>query len=88
MSLITPDFGLFFWMVVAFGLILLILRKFAWSPILRGLESREKTIAEGLENAERHRLELEQWGEQRQTLEAEARKERELFLVAARTASG
>ena len=85
MSLITPDFGLFFWMVVAFGLILLILRKFAWNPILQGLQKREKTIAEGLENAERHRLELEQWGEKRQTLEAEARKEREQFLAEARS---
>ncbi|MGP1460356.1 MAG: F0F1 ATP synthase subunit B [Bacteroides sp.] len=85
MSLITPDFGLFFWMVLAFGLVLVVLRKFAWKPILGGLESRERTIAEGLENAEKHRIELEQWTEQRLSLEAEARKERELFLSEARS---
>jgi len=84
MSLITPDFGLFFWMVLAFGLVLVVLRKFAWKPILGGLESREKAIAKGLENAEKHRIELEQWTEQRLSLEAEARKERELFLTEAR----
>lgn len=84
MSLITPDFGLFFWMILAFGIVLVVLRKFAWKPILGSLDAREKAIAEGIENAEKHRLELEQWNEQRKVLESEARKERELFLTEAR----
>ena len=84
MSLITPDFGLFFWMLLAFGLVLFVLKKFAWKPILGGLASRERSIAEGLESAEKHRLALEEWTVQRQALEADARKERELFLAEAR----
>ena len=39
MSLITPDFGLFFWMLLAFGVVFFLLRKFAWGPIMQGLQS-------------------------------------------------
>ena len=51
MSLITPDFGLFFWMLIAFGLVVFVLGKFAWKPILKGLKGREDSIADALNRA-------------------------------------
>lgn len=59
MDLITPDFGLFFWMIVTFMLVFIILKKFAWKPIVQALKDREGFISEGIENAEEARLELE-----------------------------
>ncbi len=52
MDLITPDFGLFFWMLVTFILVFTILKKFAWKPIVQALKEREDNIRGGLENAE------------------------------------
>jgi F-type H+-transporting ATPase subunit b len=36
MDLVTPQIGLIFWMVVTFATALIILKKFAWKPILKG----------------------------------------------------
>jgi F-type H+-transporting ATPase subunit b len=58
MDLITPDFGLFFWMLVTFMLVFIILKKFAWKPIVQALKEREENIRDGLENAEEARNEL------------------------------
>ncbi len=59
MDLITPDFGLFFWMLVTFMLVFIILKKFAWKPIVQTLKEREDNIREGIENAEAAKGELE-----------------------------
>jgi F-type H+-transporting ATPase subunit b len=59
MDLITPDFGLFFWMLVTFSLVFVILKKFAWKPIVQALKERESNIQEGIENARDARNELE-----------------------------
>jgi F-type H+-transporting ATPase subunit b len=48
MDLITPDFGLFFWMLVTFMLVFIILKKFAWKPIVHALKEREDNIREDL----------------------------------------
>lgn len=58
MNLITPDFGLFFWMLVTFMLVFTILKRFAWKPIVHALKERENNIREGIENAEQARDEL------------------------------
>ncbi len=58
MDLITPDFGLFFWMLVTFMLVFIILKKFAWKPIVQALREREDNIRDGLENAEEAKNEL------------------------------
>jgi F-type H+-transporting ATPase subunit b len=58
MELIKPDFGLLFWMLVSFGIVLLILRTFAWKPILNALKEREKTIQERLDVARKAKKEL------------------------------
>ena len=51
MRLITPDIGLLFWMVIAFGAVLYILAKFAWKPIMKGIHQREDSIEKALESA-------------------------------------
>lgn len=48
MDLITPDFGLFFWLLVIFMLVFIILKKFAWKPIVQALREREENISDGL----------------------------------------
>ncbi|MGM0530015.1 MAG: F0F1 ATP synthase subunit B [Bacteroidota bacterium] len=58
MELIRPDFGLLFWMLVSFGIVLLILRTFAWRPILNALKERERTIQERLDVARKAKKEL------------------------------
>jgi F-type H+-transporting ATPase subunit b len=58
MDLITPDFGLFFWMMVTFTMVFIILKKFAWKPIVQALKEREDNIREGIENAEEAKNEL------------------------------
>ena len=52
MDLITPDFGLFFWQTVTLLVVLLILGKFAWKPILNTIEEREEHIKAALRAAE------------------------------------
>tara|TARA_B100000902_G_C27317833_1_gene922441 strand:- start:2273 stop:2767 length:495 start_codon:yes stop_codon:yes gene_type:complete len=59
MELVTPDIGLLFWMLLSFSLVLLILKKFAWAPILTALKDREDSIESALLNAEKARKEVE-----------------------------
>jgi len=59
---ITPfagDVGNALWTLVIFGLVLFVLGKFAWGPILKALQSREDFIRESLEKAQADRLEAE-----------------------------
>ena len=51
MSLVTPDLGLIFWTGLTFLILVFLLRKFAWRPILDGLRIREDSIAEALSQA-------------------------------------
>src|SRR5207237_4633440 len=47
------------WTTVTFALLLVVLGKFAWGPILQMIETREKTIAEAIESAKKERAEAE-----------------------------
>src|SRR6056297_2796606 len=58
MELIRPEIGVLFWMIIVFGLVLLILRVFAWKPILNALKDREKTIQQRLDIAKKAKKEL------------------------------
>ena len=51
-DLLSPSFGLFFWLLLVFGLLLYLLRRFAWGPITAALEQREQKIATSLARAE------------------------------------
>ncbi|MGE0078372.1 MAG: F0F1 ATP synthase subunit B [Bacteroidales bacterium] len=77
MGLVTPDYGLLFWMLLSFSILLFILKKFAWKPILQGLKSREEFISKALRQAEEAKAELTKIQEKNLELAEKARVERE-----------
>jgi len=85
MGLITPDYGLVVWMLISFGLVLFVLKKFAWKPIMEGLKSREETIAKSLRQAEEARNEIKKLQVYNEELAEKARIERELALKEAKS---
>ena len=58
MSLLTPHLGFFVWTIVAFVVVLLLLKKFAWKPILKSLNEREGNIANSIAAAEKVKAEM------------------------------
>jgi F-type H+-transporting ATPase subunit b len=86
MELIKPAFGLIFWMTISFGLVLFLLRKYAWKPILGSLKEREQNIADALNSAIKAKQDMEQLKAGNEQLLAEARNERDLILKEARQA--
>src|SRR5690606_23343091 len=82
--LIQFSFGLIFWMTVSFLVVLFILRKFAWKPILGALSERERTIADALDQARKAREEIAAMNARNEQLMAQAREEREALLREAR----
>jgi F-type H+-transporting ATPase subunit b len=53
MELVKPSIGLIFWMIVSFSIILFLLKKFAWKPILGMIKEREESIENALASAEK-----------------------------------
>jgi F-type H+-transporting ATPase subunit b len=84
MELLTPDFGLIFWTLIAFLIVFFILKKFAWKPILSSLDAREKGIADSLQTAERVKNEMAQLKSEHEDLLIRAREERGAMLKEAR----
>ena len=84
MELLLPKLGLFFWNLVAFLVVLFILKKFAWKQILQSLSERETGIAEALESADRVKKEMAQLKNENEALMAKAVEERTLMLKEAR----
>ena len=84
MDLITPEFGLVFWTLITFLVLLFILRKFAWKPILGAVSEREEGIKEALASAEKARQEMENLQADNERILKEARAEREAMLKEAR----
>ncbi len=84
MNLLIPDFGLFFWTLIAFLAVLFILRKFAWKPIVKTLQERESGIAESIAAAEKVKEEMKQMQAQNETLLIQAREERMQMLKEAK----
>lgn len=84
MELVKPEFGLIFWMVISFGLILFILKKFAWKPILDMLHEREASIQNALDSAEKAKEEMKALQSSNEKILADARNERDLLLKDAR----
>lgn len=58
-GLTDVNFALSFWTAVTFVILLFVLGKFAWRPILQMIEAREKTIADALESARKERAAAE-----------------------------
>ena len=84
MELVTPAIGLIFWTTVVFTLLLLLLKKFAWKPILNSLEERESGINNALEAADNARKEMQNLQSDNEQLVKEAREERDAMLKEAR----
>lgn len=80
MELFTPDFGLIFWMFVAFLVLFLLLRKFAWPIIIKSMESRADLIDKGVEYAQNAKEQLEGARKQAETYIAEAQKQQAEIL--------
>jgi F-type H+-transporting ATPase subunit b len=76
--------SLIFWEFVSFGILFLVLWKYAFPPILQTLEERERKIKESLEQADRHRAEAEQKMQEYEAKLKAASKEAETVLSAAR----
>lgn len=84
MDLITPGLGLVVWMTLAFLVVLFILKKFAWKPILESIHQREQTIENALKQAELARAEMEKLQAANEDLLRKAREERDVILKEAR----
>lgn len=89
MELIKPGLGLLFWMTVTFSIVLFLLSKFAWKPILQALKEREDSIDSALSAAKKAKDDLEKLQSDNQKLLEEARVERDKILREAQaTAQG
>lgn len=82
--LISPELGLIFWTSLSFLILLFILRKFAWKPILGAVNDREEGIKDALASAEKARLEMQNLTADNERILKEARAERETLLKEAR----
>ena len=82
--LIQPDPGLFIWTIVTFLVLLALLAKFAWRPLLQALESRQERIRKSLEDAERARQELERLQQESAKILQQARIEAESIVTQTR----
>ncbi|WP_114748001.1 F0F1 ATP synthase subunit B [Pleomorphovibrio marinus] len=83
MDLISPDLGLIIWQTIGFGILFLVLAKYAWKPILSALEEREGSIEEALSTAEKARAEMASLVSENEKLLQEARIERDQILKTA-----
>jgi F-type H+-transporting ATPase subunit b len=84
---LTVEFGLMFWTVVVFILLLLILKRFAYPALLGAVEARERALQQQLDEAERNRVESAALLEEHKKLLAEARTQAHGLLVEARTSA-
>ncbi len=84
MELITPGIGLVFWMFFSFSLLLFILGKFAWKPIIQMLNERDQTIADSLNEAKTAREEMKMLQSNNELLIIQAKEERDSIIVEAR----
>ena len=57
--LVQPDPGLFIWTILTFLVLVALLAKFAWRPLLQALESRQESIRKSLDDAQKAKQELE-----------------------------
>ena len=83
--LLRPDPGLFIWTIITFLVLLTLLAKFAWGPLLRALESRQEMIRKSLDDAEEARRELERLHLESAQILKQARVQRESIMSQSRS---
>jgi len=82
--LVQPDPGLFIWTILTFLVLLGLLAKFAWGPLLKALEERQETIRKSLDDADHAKQELERLQQESARIIAEARAEAQSIMVKSR----
>ena len=85
--LVTPDPGLFIWTIITFLVLVMLLAKFAWRPLLDALDRREKLIAKAIDDAEKARADLERVRQDATKILADARVEGEALVARSRAAA-
>jgi F-type H+-transporting ATPase subunit b len=85
MELLTPGSGLIIWQAIIFLALILLLRKYAWGPIIASLKEREQGIQESLAAAEHAKNEMASLKSDNEKLMKEARLERDAMLKEALT---
>ena len=84
MELLLPKLGLMVWVLIAFLIVFFLLKKFAWKPIMTGLNEREGNIAEAIAIAEKVKLEMAQLKNDNEKLLMQAREERAMMIKEAK----
>jgi F-type H+-transporting ATPase subunit b len=84
MGLVTPNSGTIFWLIIIFGIVIFILGKYAWKPILNVLKEREESIRDALRSADLARNQLENLKNEQDLMRVSALEEREQILKDAR----
>lgn len=82
--LVLPDIGLVFWSTISFLILLFVLGKFAWKPIMKAIGEREQGIADSIATAEKVKLEMAQLKADNEALLAKAQEERAAMLKEAK----
>jgi F-type H+-transporting ATPase subunit b len=85
--LVQLDPGLFVWTILTFLLLVFVLAKFAWKPLLKMLQDREDMIRSSLEDAEKAKSELERLNEESEAIMAKARSEAQSILADGKAAA-
>lgn len=84
MDLVSPNPGLILWTLVSFLILLFLLKKFAWKPILSAISERERSIEEALNKADLAREEMSRLSNENEALLKQARIERDAILKEAK----
>jgi F-type H+-transporting ATPase subunit b len=82
--LVQPDPGLFIWTIATFLVLLFLLARFAWRPLLQALENRQASIRKSLDDARQAKEELERLHEQSAQIIKQARAEAESIIAESR----
>ncbi|HIE73946.1 MAG TPA: F0F1 ATP synthase subunit B [Flavobacteriales bacterium] len=80
MELVTPEIGLIFWTTIVFLLLLIVLKKYAWQPILAAVDERNKSIEDALKAADKAKKEMLALNTDNERILTEAKKERDALL--------
>jgi F-type H+-transporting ATPase subunit b len=80
MELVTPEWGLVAWTTITFLILLVLLKAFAWKPIMNAINDREKSIEDALLKAEAAKEEMSRLTGENESLIKQARAERDLIL--------
>lgn len=82
--LVQPDPGLFIWTIVTFLVLLTLLAKFAWKPLLEALETRQQGIRKALDDAQAAKQELQRLEQEAAQMMRKARAEAEVLITQSR----